>query len=204
MHIKRKLKSHKIINLLPQDYKQAQKDKKVKRILCLFLIFEVMGYIGKIVVLPKIEEKLVNRQLDEMTKELLDERYDRIYEINQALEKERQELTKWKGCYQQLVMQKDKSWRILEHLLTRVPSGVYINQLSIEDQGDEEKHIYLEGIAKESNNAINYQAVLEEAFGMRTVTCLLEWDEKQQVYQYKMEVSPNELLEEINIEEGEE
>lgn len=192
------------MNLLPKDYKQMQKNTKWKLIVVLMMSLEVVGYIGEVVIRTQLEKRKVNQQLEMVTNELLDSRYDKIYAMHQALEREKQELIKWESCYQKLVNEHDESPNLLVTLLTRVPTGVYINHLSIEEQvGEKEKIILVEGTARKSQSVINYQALLEEIFGMRKVTCLVEWDTRLQLYEYKIEIILNKSVGEIICEKGE-
>lgn len=200
-----KTKHDKPVNLLPKEYRQLQKNKKWKAVIVLMMSLEVMAYIGEVVIKTQLEKRRVNQQLERVTSELLDSRYDTIYAMHQTLENEKQELDKWEACYEKLMSTCDESSNHLVKLLTRVPKGVYINHLSIEAQGDEtENGILVEGTAECSQSIINYQAFLEEVFGMRKVTCLLEWDMSLQLYEYKIEIMmATNLVEEMSDEEGE-
>lgn len=192
------------MNLLPKDYRQMQKNRKWKVVIVLMMSLEVIAYIGQVIIRTQMERTKVTEQLERMTSELLDSRYDEIYAMHRALENEKQELVKWEACYQKLMSAHDESSNRLVKLLARVPKGVYINHLSIEEQRDDkENSILVEGIAESSQSIINYEALLEEIFGMRKVTCLLEWDARLQLYDYKIEIISNKLGEEISCEEGE-
>lgn len=198
-----KTKHDKPVNLLPKEYRQTQKNKKWKAVIVLLMSVEVMAYIGEVVIKTQLEKRRVNQQLERVTSELLDGRYDTIYAMHQTLENEKQELAKWEACYQKLMSVCDKSSNRLVKLLTRVPKGVYINHLSIETQEDETEYgILVEGTAECSQSIINYQAFLEEVFGMRKVTCLLEWDMSSMLYEYKIEIATK-SVEEMSDEEGE-
>ena len=198
-----KTKHYKPVNLLPKDYRQMQKNRKWKVIIVLMMSLEVIAYIGQVIIRTQMEKTKITEQLERATSELFDSRYDEIYAMHRALENEKQELVKWEACYQKLMSAHDESSNRLVKLLARVPKGVYINRLSIEEQRDDKENImFVEGTAESSQSIINYEALLEEIFGMRKVTCLLEWDTRLQLYDYKIEIISNKLVEEISCEEG--
>ena len=149
-----------MINLLPKEYVQAQKKAKSKRVAMIILIIEVICFIYKAVIGPKLEFRATEIKLERLTTCLNADRYIEINNQIRELEDERIEVQQWDEKYNRLSRKSLVSKQTLDCLLARVPTGLWINVLSISNAqnevGEEEPQISIEGIAEEEIQLINY------------------------------------------------
>lgn len=193
------------VNLLPRAYKEVRRRKKRMRFAIGLIGIEIVGYVLLTIILPNRQEEKMSRQLDEISNQLLDERYIDVNQKVMKLKKEKEDLESWKQCYEHICCTNFISSGLIESLLTYVPRGVSVEQLNIvSDNDEEEKVITIEAVAEDSNAIVNYQMNVEERFGFHQVTCLFEWDEEKEKYGFTMEIRIDELDDEEEMELGEE
>lgn len=182
------------VNLLPRAYKETRKRKRKMRLAIGLIVIEIVGYVFLTIILPNREVEKMNRQLDKLSNQLLDEHYMDVNQKVMKLKEEKNDLESWKQCYEQICCTNFISSGLIESLLAHVPKGVSVEKLNIvAENDDEEKAIGIEGIAEDSNGIVNYQMDVEERFGFHQVNCLFEWDEEKEKYGFTMEIRMDEL-----------
>ena len=193
-----------MINLLPKEYVQAQKKAKSKRVAMIILIIEVICFIYKAVIGPKLEFRATEIKLERLTTCLNADRYIEINNQIRELEDERIEVQQWDEKYNRLSRKSLVSKQTLDCLLARVPTGLWINVLSISNAqnevGEEEPQISIEGIAEEEIQLINYMTILEQSFGIGNVQDEIVLDKEKNMYQYTLTIrmfDESETLEDI-------
>lgn len=199
-----------MINLLPKEYVQAQKKAKSKRVAMIILIIEVICFIYKAVIGPKLEFRATEIKLERLTTCLNADRYIEINNQIRELEDERIEVQQWDEKYNRLSRKSLVSKQTLDCLLARVPTGLWINVLSISNAqnevGEEEPQISIEGIAEEEIQLINYMTILEQSFGIGNVQDEIVLDKEKNMYQYTLTIrmfDESETLEDIvEMQEG--
>lgn len=177
------------INLLPGEYVKAQKERGIQILILSVLIVEVLGFIGGIVVLPKVEARKVQARLDEVSQELMDDSFTDVNQKIKKLDGVKLEVEEWNEKYQRIKKENFVSKGILESLLTRVPADVVVNILSIsKSEEGQEKQINIQGTAREAIGVINYATLLEGIFGLGTTENEFFLDKEKNTYCYTISI----------------
>lgn len=194
------------INLLPKEYINAQKVRRIQLAVIGAVILEVVVFVGGIVLPPKMEAQEVMAELDEVSAQLTDERFADVNQKIKELEDMKVEVEAWNDKYEEIKEENFVSKRIIDSLLTRVPVGLSVNTLQISKESDDGgKQILLTGTAEEAVSVMNYTTIIEGVFGFGTAKGQFEFDKEKQLYTYTIEVKmAEEVVEETVEEAGEE
>ncbi len=188
------------INLLPREYIQAEQVKFVQIIISVVLVLEVFAFIGGIAIPPKLEEKKVQQQLEEISNKLNDSRFADVNKTIQELEVAKADVEQWVNKYGDLKQENFVSGRVLDSLTSRLPIGIVIDKMEIKPgekntgketevgEGNSEKGIKIEGSSEELESIINYATILESAYGVGNIYYEGEYDKELGVYKYVIEV----------------
>lgn len=184
------------INLVPKEYLQAQKVRNIQLAVIAVLVLEVGGFVGKVVLPPKLEAQEVMARLDEVSAELTDSRFADVNQKIKALEDVKIELEEWNDKYKEIKEENFVSKRIIDSLLTRVPVGLSVSTLTISKDSEKEgKQIILTGTAQEAISIMNYNTIIEGVFGFGTTHEEFELDKEKGYYTYTITIiTPEEVV----------
>ncbi len=164
----------KVINLLPKVYRQAEKVKRRFIITSGLLVLEVIGFMSFVVIPPKHEILETQKQLEQLTEKINNETFSKERLMLQQLEMTQEDVNAWRTLYNKLKHESFVSSYVLEGLVSWVPLEVTINQLTIMPEVGEDgglvKTIRIEGIARAVLSVLNYITVIEENFGLETIS----------------------------------
>ena len=155
------------INLLPKEYIIEQKINFYEKIIGGILALELACFVVFVALPPKQEVVRTAQELEEKRAQLNSSKYA---EVNKALEEladTKNSIDAWNEAYGKIKVAGYIDETLLDEITGRVPSGVYIETLSIEDtqeEGDGSKTISIEGSCEKTEVAQGYFAILETIF----------------------------------------
>lgn len=180
------------INLLPKACIQAEQIRLVSIAIGCILVLEVVIFVMVVALPPKAELQETINKLDEVSLKLNDDRFTHINQVVQQLEDTKVTMNEWIDRYSNLKQENFISKRVLDSLLSRVPSGVILDKLSILSENQEasqlERTIFIEGRSQNVVSILNYITVIESIYGTGTTSYEATYNEGRSAYAYKINV----------------
>lgn len=189
------------INLLPKQYIQEQKIRRIKYIVGCVLAVECVVFIAAIVIPPKVKINGQQKELDALQVQLDDPKYEGVNKAISDLEKARNNLAAWTAKYSTLKNPSFISARILDSITARIPSGVVINNLTVSPVSETTGGVVsIGGTALDYGSAFSYVTILENTYGSENVSFTVnrqevQGEEERTLVQYTITVNiPGESL----------
>lgn len=177
------------INLLPNEYIQEQKIRNYQILTVWVLLFEVILFVCIVAIPPKFEVITVQEDLDQVTLELTDPKFQGVNQAIKDLETVTVDLENWKNKYKTLKKPNFISARTLDTLTARLPRGVAINTMTLGTAEAEGNSIKIVGSAKSFEQAYNYITTLEMNYTSYYMVHNVEKDDTTGEYKYEVTIS---------------
>lgn len=192
------------INLLPKQYRNSRRIKILGYLAIGILMLEVIGFINLVVLPVQRELKITNDELLSKQKGAEDERYVRINELLEATVIAQKELQSWITCCKNIEKETFIGGRLLDELTARIPEGLILSSISIEEGTLEEEsqniqQISLSGRAQAPTQVMTYLNTMETLFLEDTISHTLTKDSQteESIFEFNIE-----LKESADLQEG--
>lgn len=197
------------INLLPKQYRNSRRIKILGYLAIGILMLEVIGFINLVVLPVQRELKITNDELLSKQKGVEDERYVRINELLEATVIAQKELQSWITCCKNIEKETFIGGRLLDELTARIPEGLILSSISIEEGTLEEEsqniqQISLSGRAQAPTQVMTYLNTMETLFLEDTISHTLTKDSQteESIFEFNIELKESADLQEEPKEYG--
>lgn len=197
------------INLLPKQYRNSRRIKILGYSAIGILMLEVIGFISLVVLPVQRELKITNDELLSKQKGAEDERYVRINELLEATVIAQKELQSWITCCKNIEKETFIGGRLLDELTARIPEGLILSSISIEEGTLEEEsqniqQISLSGRAQAPTQVMTYLNTMETLFLEDTISHTLTKDSQteESIFEFNIELKESADLQEEPKEYG--
>lgn len=197
------------INLLPKQYRNSRRIKILGYLAIGILMLEVIGFISLVVLPVQRELKITNDELLSKQKGAEDERYVRINELLEATVIAQKELQSWITCCKNIEKETFIGGRLLDELTARIPEGLILSSISIEEGTLEEEsqniqQISLSGRAQAPTQVMTYLNTMETLFLEDTISHTLTKDSQteESIFEFNIELKESADLQEEPKEYG--
>lgn len=167
------------MNFLPQEEIKKESQRHIYYLIWIMMIIQIPIFISVVWYKPYMTIQEKQKQLQNLNQQLENPNYQVVLEKLNLLEQ----------VSQSSKQTKKPQWitkSFIQYLFNSLPKDTNIERLDmIEEQNQHQ--IILQGHAKEALVILNYQQVLEQAFGIGYVTSLFEPD--QDTYLYEMTIN---------------
>lgn len=197
------------INLLPKQYRNSRRIKILGYSAIGILMLEVIGFISLVVLPVQRELKITNDELLSKQKGAEDERYVRINELLEATVIAQKELQSWITCCKNIEKETFIGGKLLDELTARIPEGLILSSISIEEGTLEEEsqniqQISLSGRAQAPTQVMTYLNTMETLFLEDTISHTLTKDSQteESIFEFNIELKESADLQEEPKEYG--
>lgn len=197
------------INLLPKQYRNSRRIKILGYLAIGILMLEIIGFISLVVLPIQRELKITNEELLSKQKGVEDERYVRINELLEATVIAQKELQSWITCCKNIEKETFIGGRLLDELTARIPEGLILSSISIEEGTLEEEsqniqQISLSGRAQAPTQVMTYLNTMETLFLEDTISHTLTKDSQteESIFEFNIELKESVDLQEEPKEYG--
>ncbi len=180
------------INLLPREYIIAEKIKLGQMIISAALALEVVCFVAFFAIPPKQEIEATRQELEAKQREVVSDKYAGVNKTLNDLEVAKADMTKWNNEYHTIKQESYINGQLLDELVGRVPRGVNISMLSIDNPtpdstGAVTRTLSIDAQSNTFMQSLNFVSVLETLFPAESI--IHETNPNEETGKYDLQIT---------------